>query len=88
MSASDILSNDEMNTLLNESGSKSRDPELAAADGVPLNFNDFISEYHKSVTKSRGFQVVNLTFAAELRERLHRVLRKKVSVEVIEPEGH
>lgn len=87
MSASDVLSSDEMDTLLNEKGSKNRDPDQAAADGVPHNFYDFISEYHKSITKSRGFQVVNMTFAAELRERFNRILRKKIMIEVIEPEA-
>lgn len=86
MSARDVLSTDEMNTLLHEDGRKPLDPDQAARDGMPLHFYDFISEYHKSLTKSRSFQIINLTFAAELKERLFKILRKKIPVEVIEPE--
>lgn len=86
MSISDILSIDEVNTLLHEDGKKPQNPEQAAQDGVPLNFYDFISEYHKSVTKSRGFEVINQNVASELSDSLLTLLPKNISVDALEPE--
>lgn len=86
MSARDILSDEEIDTLLNEEPGQKPAPEQAVLDGVPLNFYDFISEYHKSITKSRGFKTINLMFTSELRDRLTSFLHKKIQVEATEPE--
>lgn len=86
MSTHELLSKDEMHTLLHEPSGQPAGRHHAADDGVRPHFYDFISEYHKSITKSRGFELINLNFASELREQLHRTLRVKPLIDIIEPE--
>lgn len=73
MSARDILTEEELNTLLNEELGAIPVPERAVQDGVPLNFYDFISEYHKSITKTKGFMHRHASFITHLKNKLNKL---------------